>query len=1399
MDLKLRNPLIAAAVSAVLSNSAFAATAGLPTSQALPNFDQNAALAIKQSANPSIVKSTNRASRTAATKPAVNNRLKGQQINHFDRDLNRHTFSWANTSQKTAARPFAVLSRGAAIEQSSRHYAASVGVKHGVSAKALTEAELKYHSDNQRGAIISKYQQKANGLDVYGRQLNVLMNQNMELVATSGYFSSAIAPNKSKQKLAAQFGLSAEEAIGKAFINIGGQSLKLSKADNKADYQRFKASSDNYTFSDLPRGKKVYYPGQKKLIPAYYVEFMASRKGSVDLSAYSLVVSAVDGTILNRTNMVQSDSFTYKVFADSAAPYTPYDSPAGNELSPHPTGVYNDRITEPQARMNSVTLEHSGISTNDPWLPADATVTSGNNVNAYADLVAPDGFNEGDVIVSTSSANTFDYPFAHDGRVDSEENRNAAIVNLFYVNNYLHDLYYDHGFDEAAGVAQVDNYGRGGIDGDPINAEAQDQGGINNATMATPADGSSPTMNMFFWQENSTRDGTMDNPIIEHEWGHYITSRLTNGGLYANNQGGSMGEGWGDFFALMTMAREEDQLLPGNDRWQGTYNDGGYAVNNGYVEHAYFFGLRRAPYTTDMNHNAFTFKHIADQEPVPRSHPINGRNTSDYEMNGGANAEVHNAGEIWALMLWESYVGLLNRDELDFVQAQSRMRDYMVASLKITPFAPTYTEARDALLAVALANDIEDYNVIRTAFAKRGMGVGAVSPARFDAGWDRSANSQGHAGVVESFEVTGSAIAVDSIALDTSSNTVNGAYCDVDGVLDAGETAMLTLGISNMGTLALSGIKAKVSSDADITFANDGMIDFADLAQWRDTTSASVAVTLNSGRINEVVGITVSFISDDPSVFLPEDIRTSINVNYDLAKNREIEDFEDAELTWTDWTRSQLVDNGGIDPVHILGRWEVYDDIDFGNIAFGPNLSQSNDISLTSPAVTVADNGDFAIEFDHYFDFEFGDVDNSSDETTWDGGVMEVSIDNGEWTDVVAAGGSFLTGYNGAISNTNPILPGRDGFVGLIESFWIESESLTFPDGVLNGKEVKFRFRIGTDQSVWAWGWNIDNVKFVNAATATPFSSLVEDNGVCVNRAPFMVATDGPDSVVENSEVTLTANGLDHDATELSYAWVQTAGSVVIDLGDSNGAALTFTAPLVSADEVYTFSVMASDGQLSSASREVSVTIIANAAPVVTTEQTTASVKEKQLVTLSVAGSDAEGQALTYQWAMDGVVLDNHTETFEYAAPAVSQDTDVVFSVTAFDGIERSEVTQIALKVVANVAPVVIAQHASVVIREGEDVTLSVSATDVENDALSYHWTMDGVELDNTAASFDYTGLAVTQDKTVIFSVTASDGDETSAAATINVTVEDRSSGGGLGLFALLLAPLAFLRRRQRG
>lgn len=132
---------------------------------------------------------------------------------------------------------------------------------------------------------------------------------------------------------------------------------------------------------------------------------------------------------------------------------------------------------------------------------AEYTITRGNNVYASEDRnsdnqpgTSPDG---GDSLV-------FNADF--DGTKSAALYTDAAIINLFYWNNLMHDVWYHYGFDEESGNFQQNNYGNGGVGGDFVFADAQDGSGTNNANFATPPDGSNPRMQMFLWNVGSGGD-----------------------------------------------------------------------------------------------------------------------------------------------------------------------------------------------------------------------------------------------------------------------------------------------------------------------------------------------------------------------------------------------------------------------------------------------------------------------------------------------------------------------------------------------------------------------------------------------------------------------------------------------------------------------------------------------------------------------------------------------------------------------------------------------------------------------------------------------------------------------------------------------------------------------------
>lgn len=126
------------------------------------------------------------------------------------------------------------------------------------------------------------------------------------------------------------------------------------------------------------------------------------------------------------------------------------------------------------------------------------TITRGNNVYAQEDSDA-DNTTDG-ASPDGGVGLLFDHPYGGNG-VQPTTYTEAATTNLFYMNNIMHDVWYQYGFNEANGSFQVNNYGKGGAGNDAVKADSQDASGTNNANFGTPVDGSAPRMQMFLWNQ----------------------------------------------------------------------------------------------------------------------------------------------------------------------------------------------------------------------------------------------------------------------------------------------------------------------------------------------------------------------------------------------------------------------------------------------------------------------------------------------------------------------------------------------------------------------------------------------------------------------------------------------------------------------------------------------------------------------------------------------------------------------------------------------------------------------------------------------------------------------------------------------------------------------------------
>jgi len=165
---------------------------------------------------------------------------------------------------------------------------------------------------------------------------------------------------------------------------------------------------------------------------------------------------------------------------------------------------------------------------------AESTNTTGNNVDTYTDINNNNNGNAPDSRASGGASLNFDFPL--DLNINPKDYRPAALTNLFYWNNVMHDLSYLYGFTESAGNFQNNQYGRGPTvapfgANDRVNAEAQDGGGMNNANFSTGNDGSSPRMQMYLW----VPQGAYQVQVTSGPVGNYATVRANFGAFLSDS------------------------------------------------------------------------------------------------------------------------------------------------------------------------------------------------------------------------------------------------------------------------------------------------------------------------------------------------------------------------------------------------------------------------------------------------------------------------------------------------------------------------------------------------------------------------------------------------------------------------------------------------------------------------------------------------------------------------------------------------------------------------------------------------------------------------------------------------------------------------------------------------
>ena len=569
--------------------------------------------------------------------------------------------------------------------------------------KSNTYVITKQHVSSISGIKHVYLRQAVNGLEVYGTESSVHIDKTGKVLMEHNKF---LADVQLTVKSSAQ-GITAQQAITSVASQMGYQVKNLEKLENNGGQNKAAVfNKANISSENIPVKLMYYY---REGVGTYLVwELSIAETTSSDW--WNFRVDAASGKIIDKDNWTVScnilgDHEDHVHAAKNSSPFVgPMNEPidytantnSSNLVAP-PTAKYRvyampvespnhgtrTLVTNPE-NLDASPFGWHDINGDDT---ADYTNSRGNNVDAYDDDNAnnnPDGkfaFSPGGNLI-------FDFPL-NTTYSNGDQSEDAAITNLFYWNNIIHDVAYQYGFDEASGNFQHNNYGNGGVGNDRVNAEAQDGSGSCNANFSTPPDGNRPRMQMYVCDD---RDGDLDNMVIVHEYGHGISNRLST--LGGQEQ---MGEGWSDYYGLML-------TMTSGDSGPDSRGVGTWLIGEGPGGP----GIRTHPFSTDFGINPHTYDDIKT-EVAP-----------------------HGVGSVWAVMLWEMTWELIaihgfDPDFYNGTGGNNISLALVTEGLKLQTSQPGFVDGRDAILAA----DVAMYGganqcAIWDAFARRGLGYSAI-------------------------------------------------------------------------------------------------------------------------------------------------------------------------------------------------------------------------------------------------------------------------------------------------------------------------------------------------------------------------------------------------------------------------------------------------------------------------------------------------------------------------------------------------------------------------------------------------------------------------------------------------------------------------------------------------
>jgi len=207
------------------------------------------------------------------------------------------------------------------------------------------------------------------------------------------------------------------------------------------------------------------------------------------------------------------------------------------------------------------------------------------------------------------------------------------------------------------------------------------------------------------------------------------------------------------------------------------------------------------------------------------------------------------------------------------------------------------------------------------------------------------------------------------------------------------------------------------------------------------------------------------------------------------------------------------------------------------------------------------------------------------------------------------------------------------------------------------------------------YGMNATHTGFINVEAHYSTDCGSENNSPIANAGTDQTVNEGSIVILDGTAST------DPDNDALTYLWTAPEGII---LSSTTVQKPTFTAPQVSANCSYTFSLVVNDGTLDSPVDQVVVSVQnVNKAPIANAGNDQ-NVNEGNQVILDGTGSyDDDGDKLTYLWTTpNNISLSSNTISQPtFTAPEVDKDTTLTIQLIVNDGVVDSEASFVKITI----------------------------------------------------------------------------------------------------------------------